>query len=224
MISSLKMANEGMKYKASIAAIITGDVVNSTKLSPLQEKQLFELLKRVAAAAKHKYEFFRGDSFQIYIDDPRHALHIALVCRSLAIQLTEKDERYDVRISIGIGEVNLPIKSLSIAKGDAFLLSGRNFDDLGDTRRLAISCGNEIADIGLAVIADYLDNIYQGMTAKQAELITALLQGITQQQMSITLNKSKSTVSQLAAAGRWPEIEKLLQQYKTIIEKLFPSL
>lgn len=158
------------------------------------------------------------------MDDPRGALHMALVCRSLAIEFSENDERYDIRISIGIGEINQPIKSLSIARGDAFLLSGRIFDDLGDTRRLAISCGNEIADIGLAVIADYLDNIYQGMTAKQAALITALLQGITQQQMAITLNKSKSTVSQLAAAGRWPEIEKLLQQYRTMIEKLFPLL
>jgi transcriptional regulator with XRE-family HTH domain len=62
------------------------------------------------------------------------------------------------------------------------------------------------------------------MTGKQAELITNLLQGITQQQMAITLNKSKSTISQLANAGRWPEIEKLLQQYKNMIEKLFPSL
>jgi hypothetical protein len=149
---------------------------------------------------------------------------MALVCRSLAVGLTENDEKYDVRISIGIGEVNLPIGDLGIAKGGAFLLSGRRFDDLGDTRRLAIGCGNELADIGLEVIADYLDNIYQGMTGKQAELIAALLQGVTQQQMSVALNKSKSTVSQLAAAGRWPEIEKLLEQYKRIIEKLFPSL
>ena len=211
-----------MKHKTSIAAIITGDVVNSTKLSPEQEKWLFELLKRLAA--KHKHEFFRGDSFQIHLDDPRGALHLALMCRCLAIGLNENDERYDIRISVGIGEVDHPIKSLSIARGDAFILSGRIFDGLGDTRRLAISCGNEIADIGLAVIADYLDNIYQGMTAKQAVLITALLKGITQQQMAITLDKSKSTVSQLATAGRWPEIEKLLQQYRAMIEKLFPSL
>lgn len=151
-----------MKIKLSIAAILTGDIVNSTRLSPQQERKLFDLLKKFAA--KNKYEFFRGDSFQIYMDD------------------------------------------------------------LGDTRRLAISCGNEIANIGLEVIADYLDNIYQGMTGKQAELITNLLRGTTQQQVAVTLNKSKSTVSQLAAAGRWPEIEKLLQQYKAMIEKLYPSL
>ena len=211
-----------MKVKFRIAAVLTGDIVNSTRLSPTQEKRLFDLLARFAA--KHKHEFFRGDSFQIHMDDPRDALHMALICRSLAIGLTENGERYDVRISIGIGEVNLPVKNLGIAKGEAFLLSGRNFDDLGDTRRLTISCGNEIADIGLEVIADYLDNIYQGMTSKQAELITNLLRGTTQQQMAVTLNKSKSTVSQLAASGRWPEIEKLLQQYKNMIEKLFPSL
>jgi hypothetical protein len=211
-----------MKVKLGLAAILTGDIVNSTGLSPAQEKTLFELLKLFAA--EYKYEFFRGDSFQIYVDDPKDALKMALVCRSLAIGLTENDERYDVRISIGIGEINLPIGNLGMAKGEAFLLSGRRFDDLGDDRRLSIGCGNELADIGLEVIADYLDNIYGGMTGKQADLITSLLRGMTQQQVSVTLNKSKSTVSQLAAAGRWPEIEKLLEQYKRIIEKLFPSL
>ena len=105
-----------MKHKTSIAAIITGDVVNSTKLSPEQEKWLFELLKRLAA--KHKHEFFRGDSFQIHLDDPRGALHLALMCRCLAIGLNENDERYDIRISVGIGEVDHPIKSLSIARGE----------------------------------------------------------------------------------------------------------
>ncbi len=83
-----------MKIKPSFAAILTGDIVNSTRLSPRKEKQLFELLKRYAA--KYKYEFFRGDSFQIYVDDPGEALHMALVCRSLAIELSENEERYDV--------------------------------------------------------------------------------------------------------------------------------
>jgi class 3 adenylate cyclase len=107
-----------MKAKLNVAAILTGDIVNSTRLSPLQEKQLFELLRRFVA--QHKYEFFRGDSFQIYIDDPRDALQMALVCRSLAIELTENGERYDVRISIGIGKVNLPIKDLGIASVSSF--------------------------------------------------------------------------------------------------------
>lgn len=215
----------GVRAKTSIAAVLTGDVVNSTQLSQSQEKLLFKILSALFTE-RHTFEFFRGDSFQLYMDDPKDALRMALACRSVAIGLTasdtvENERKYDIRISIGIGQVSVPVKSLSIAKGEAFLLSGRSFDGLGDSRRLTIVCGNEIADIGLAVIADYLDIICKGMTAKQAELITALLQGTTQQQMAITLDKSKSTISQLANAGRWPEIEKLLEYYKRMIEKLY---
>jgi hypothetical protein len=214
-----------MRRTPSISAVLTGDVVNSTQLSLLQEKSLFKLLSALFTE-KYKFEFFRGDSFQLYMDDPKDALRLALACRTAAIGLTgngiaENGERYDVRISVGIGQVSMPVKSLSIAKGEAFLLSGRNFDSLGNSRHLAITCDNEIADIGLAVIADYLDIICQEMTVKQAELIMALLQGSTQQQVAITLDKSKSTISQLASAGRWPEIEKLLQYYQNMIEKLY---
>jgi transcriptional regulator with XRE-family HTH domain len=58
------------------------------------------------------------------------------------------------------------------------------------------------------------------MTAKQARVIQELLQGTTQQQLAVTLNKSKSTISQLANTGRWAEIEKLLLQYEQLIKNL----
>lgn len=210
--------------KTSMGAVLTGDIVNSTDLTPSQEKALLDELLELFLK---NYEFSRGDSFQVYMDNIGDALRMALVCRALAIGLTAKNEaenegKFDIRISIGIGKVNLPIEKLGLAKGDAFLLSGRRLDKIKESKqRLIISCDNEIADIGLEVMADYLDNIFARMTAKQAELITALLQGITQQQMSVSLNKSKSTISQLANAGRWPEIERLLEQYKLMIEKLY---
>ena len=58
------------------------------------------------------------------------------------------------------------------------------------------------------------------MTPKQAAVIIELLNGEAQQKVATELNKSKSTISQLVSAGRWPEIEKLLQQYDDIINLL----
>lgn len=149
---------------------------------------------------------------------------MALVCRALAIEVTGDEETEvvsDIRISIGIGEVKLPIHQLGTAKGDAFLLSGRRFDQLQQSeQRLAIGCGVPLADLGFQVMADYLDSIFKGMTAKQARVIQELLQGATQQQLAVTLNKSKSTISQLANTGRWAEIEKLLLQYEQLIKNL----
>ena len=213
--------------KGAIAAVLTGDIVNSTKLLLTQEARLIKALDEVLGRFPGKqrlHEFYRGDSFQVYLEEPVEALRLALVCRALAIEVTGDEETEvvsDIRISIGIGEVKLPIHQLGVAKGEAFILSGRRFDALQQSeQRLAIGCGVPLADIGFQVMADYLDSIYKGMTAKQARVIQELLQGTTQQQLATTLNKSKSTISQLANTGRWAEIEKLLSQYGQLIKNL----
>lgn len=212
--------------KKTIGAVLTGDIVNSTKLLPTQEERLIKKLKDVLDKflGRHLHKFYRGDSFQVYMDKPEDALLMALKCRTLAIEIAGKEEAgvvSDIRISIGIGEVNLPIRDLGIAKGEAFLLSGRRFDVLQEAeQRLAIVSGEPLADIGFQVMADYLDSIYSKMTGKQAEVIIELLSNTTQQQLAETLKKSKSTISQLANAGRWPEIERLLKQYELLINQI----
>src|SRR6185437_5592453 len=184
--------------KATIAAVLTGDIVNSTKLLSEQEEVLFRRLRQDVLKA-YPHEIYRGDSFQALVEKPQEALAVALGCRALAIQFSETAVMdFDMRMSIGIGKVSLPISDLGTAKGDAFLLSGRLFDTLKETgRRLIIGAGDRKADIGFEFMSDYLDSIFGKMTAKQAEVIVELLNGNAQQQLSTTLNKSKSTISQL---------------------------
>ncbi|HEY4206754.1 MAG TPA: hypothetical protein VGM31_08080 [Puia sp.] len=211
-----------MSLRKSIHAVLTGDIVNSTQLDPSIEKTLLKELRRVLEP--YTYEFYRGDSFQAFIKEPAKSLQVALICRTLAISLTAGEGELsvsDVRISIGIGEVIHPVKAPGTAKGEAFLLSGRLFDDMqGSEQRLAIAAENPIAVVGLQVIASYIDTIYRGMTAKQADAILGLLRGDTQQEVAMRLNKSKSTVSQLVNAGRWQETENLLRQYELLINQL----
>ena len=210
-----------------MSAVLTGDIINSTKLLPEQESALIKKLSDPLEQflGQRLYEFYRGDSFQVFMEEPGKALQLALACRALAISITGEEEDpgvgTDIRISIGIGEASRPIGNLGLAKGDAFLLSGRQLDQLQQSEdRLAIGCNEPMANIGFQILADYLNSIYKGMTAKQANVIVHLLQGGTQQQLAITENKSKSTVSQLANAGRWPEINRLLKQYELLINQL----
>jgi hypothetical protein len=203
----------------SIKAILTCDIVNSTKLTPAKERKLVATIKEIFIA--HKIEFFRGDSFQVFIKDPENALKLALLCRVAAMKLykEQKVQVADVRISIGIGEVKQPIKVLSIAKGEAFLLSGRAFDEIAKTsQRLIMAINNPIASQGLEVITDYLNHIFEKVSGKQAEVIFELLKGETQQAVAYKIKKTKSTVHQLTTSGQWPQIEKLLQQYHNVIK------
>jgi hypothetical protein len=200
-------------------AVLTGDIVNSTLLDKTHEQRLFSLLNLILSG--HRHEFFRGDSFQAYITDPKDALKIALQCRTAAIGLDPEASTVsaDVRVSIGIGNVETPVRALSTAKGEAFLLSGRALDDLKSAEgRLIIVIENKIAAVALEVMSDYINSIYKQMTPKQAEVILELLNGNSQQQASENLKRSKSTISQHVAAGRWDEISKILADYGRIVQ------
>ncbi len=207
----------------AIQAVLTGDIVNSTKLTAAKETKLSSTLIDMFVDYDSKFEFYRGDSFQAYVKNPVNALRLALLSRSAAIRLFKEDKLVlsDIRISIGIGKVTTPVRSLKTAKGEAFILSGRKFDEiLKNHQRLAISTGNALANEGLQVIADYLNAIFDAMTGKQAEVIFELLQGEIQKVVAKKFKKTKSTIHQRITAGRWTEIEKLLQQYENIINQI----
>ncbi|MEP7142823.1 MAG: hypothetical protein ABI707_08130 [Ferruginibacter sp.] len=205
----------------AIRAVITGDIVNSTKLVAAKEKKLLRVLQEVLVP--HPFEFYRGDSFQAYQKNAGGALKTALLCRTAAMGISQGEETTpsDVRISIGIGQAKAPVKTLSTAKGEAFVLSGRAFDEISNAnKRLVIATGNTLANEGMQVIADYINAIFKAMTGKQATVIFELLKGQTQQVVARKLKKSKSTISQHVSSGRWAEIEKLLQQYENIINQI----
>jgi hypothetical protein len=207
----------------AIQAVLTGDIVNSTKLTAAKEAKLSSALIELFVDYDSKLEFYRGDSFQAYVKKPVNALRLALLSRSAAIKLFKEDKIVlsDIRISIGIGGVTTPVRSLKTAKGEAFILSGRKFDEIiKNHRRLAITTGNTLANEGLQVIADYLNAIFDVMTGKQAEVIFELLKGEMQKVVAKKIKKTKSTIHQRITAGRWPEIEKLLQQYENIIKQI----
>ncbi len=208
--------------KNSLHAVLTGDIVNSTQLPQAVEVILLERLEQTFS--DYITEFYRGDSFQIYMPDPVGSLRVALLARSVAVSLTGTEDGpslTDIRISIGIGPAVLPVRTPGTARGEAFLLSGRGLDDIQPTeRRLSMVSNRPVADIGLQVMADYLDAIYRGMTPKQAAAIVWLLGGATQQEVVAKLGKSKSTVSQMVNAGRWVEMERILQQFETLVKQL----
>lgn len=210
-----------MIKSTSLHAVLTGDIVNSTTLSAQVEKKLMKDLRKILSS--HLAEFYRGDSFQVYIKEPAGSLKLALLCRAIAISLTWGDEAIasDVRVSIGIGPVQLPVKSPGAGKGEAFVISGRRLDDLQRTGgRLSMVTSRALASVALEVMSDYIDSIYFKMTPKQAEVIAHLLQGESQQQIALKLGKSKGTISELVEAGRWAEIERILEQFQLLITQM----
>jgi hypothetical protein len=213
------MSTKTTEPKKLLQAVLTADIVNSTLLASAKEKKLLKLLENTLQHVKH--EFFRGDSFQAIVK-PGESLQTALMCRALAISINEDtNARTDVRISIGIGKVNTPVKTLNAAKGEAFLLSGRQFDEMPKNGpKLIITTYNETTNIACDIIAHYADSIFNAMTAKQAYIIAELLAGHTQYDVAEKLKKSKSTISQHADAGNWKTIAFLIEKFQQLTAQL----
>jgi hypothetical protein len=195
-------------------AVITADIVNSTLLTREQEKKLLSQLTVVLQ--EYKYEFYRGDSFQVYLKNYQLALLVVLLSRATARAFSYS---FDVRASIGIAQVEAPVRSLKTATGEAFILSGRAFDEMDMDERLKIQSADEQANIALRLIASYCDHLFRHMTPKQAAVLNELLKGRTQMEAAKKLHITQATLNQHAQAAGWNEIEKLLKEYQQTILK-----
>lgn len=202
----------------TVGAVITADIVNSTRLSKAEYKKLMKDLATIFQG--QQYEFFRGDSFQVFIKSPNEALQILLRTRVTAMKLSGSSMPVaDIRASIGIGQVKLPVKSFQTATGDVFILSGRAFDKMAKEERTIIVSNekNKAVNLGLKLVSQFIDYLFQRLTFKQAGVVYELLLDRTQIETAKRLKKSQATVHKHAQAAGWPEMEKLLAEYKNLI-------
>ena len=204
-------------------AVITADIVNSTRLAKVAYKKLIKNISMILQ--EHQHEFFRGDSFQVFVKSPEDALRILLLTRTAAMKLTETSlPGADIRACIGIGNTKLPVKSFQTASGDVFVLSGRTFDKMAKNERLIIVCDekNKAVNLGFKVMAQFVDYLFQRLTFKQAGVVYELLTNRTQIDTAKRLKKSQATIHKHLQSAGWPEIEKLLADYKNIIPLIEP--
>lgn len=117
-------------------AIITADIINSRKLEN-QEIWIAPLKKLLAnyGSTPEKWEIFRGDYFQIEIEDPTEALLLSLKIKALiksisAVQGQKKIAPIDVRMAIGLGKKEYAADRISESNGTAFINSGEKFEKL----------------------------------------------------------------------------------------------
>ncbi|MGV3766300.1 MAG: hypothetical protein ACO1NW_09255 [Chitinophagaceae bacterium] len=204
------------------SAIVTGDIVQSSLLSEQQEQELLQQLQAITGK-ENKLEFYRGDSFQAYFPEAAEALAWTLRARAAARSIPATDTSMpfcDIRASIGIGTVETPFQSLGTAKGTAFLLSGRHFDEMAkQEKRLGIFTGeaDRKTQLLFEVIARYADSLFNELTSKQSEVIFEMLGNTTQQEISERLNKSQPTINRQLKAAKWNEIAQLLNDYKQVV-------
>ena len=198
-----------------LKGIITADIVDSTHIETEARGELPQLINKLAIELHEicpvKVEMFRGDSFQVMVEEAEKAPLVAVLLRAglRKSELRSKSKVIDARMSIGIGKVSYINEKITLSDGEAFILSGREFDELGK-RKLSILTPSEDVNAELRVETAFLDDVISHWTRQQSECIyNALLTNAKQYQLASDDNTSRQNVGKKLSAAK----ERLVRMY-----------
>ncbi|SEF68354.1 SatD family (SatD) [Halpernia humi] len=176
-------------------AVITGDIVNSQKANSKTWLKALEVAIGDDFKNQQKWEIFRGDEFQYYIEDAKEVFLIILKIKSQIKMI----KNLDIRMSVGFGTRDLAMNKVSLSNGSAFVNSGRNFENLKKEKiNLIVNSGNKNFDDDLNLIFRWASETMDNWTPPVAETVFELLtnKNLTQEELAKKLDISQSSVSQ----------------------------
>lgn len=198
-----------------LKGIITADIIGSTSIDADARGELPELINQLTdelqEVSQIQVEIFRGDSFQVMVQDVEKTPLVAVLLRAglRKSELRSKTKNLDARMAIGIGKVSYINEKITLSDGEAFILSGREFDELGK-RKLSILTPSEDVNAELRVETAFLDDVISHWTRQQSECIyNALLTNAKQYQLASDDNTSRQNVGKKLSAAK----ERLVRMY-----------
>src|SRR5690606_27441975 len=146
-----------------MVAVITGDIINSRKVS--SESWLPKLKEYFASsiADSDNWEIYRGDSFQLEVG-VEEALEIALCIKALI----KSNNKIDVRMSIGIGEKDFKGKKITESYGTAYINSGESFERIKNNTLILKSPFSEFDDYfnPILKLLSFISNNWKPVTSE----------------------------------------------------------
>ena len=194
-------------------AVITADIINSTTvetmvwLNPLKEE-----LNKIGSNPKD-WEIYRGDSFQLVIDDPALALISAIKIKAVIKSIG----KIDIRIAIGLGERSYEAEKVTESNGTAFINSGSKFEVLKkEKQNLAIKTNSAKFDLEMNLYLKLGLIAMDNWTENSAEIVKLTLDNPSQSQDEIgkQIGIKQATVSHRLKRAYFSEMLELNEIYK----------
>lgn len=202
-----------MELTQQAIAVISGDIVNSTKLSSEQFETLLRRIQDIqqwitAGHLANAHSIERGDEFQSVVHDIEYALKYTLIYR---IGIKALGKEFDCRISFAIASQADLRALVSQSMGKAFVLSGRGLKALkGD--RLVFSAESKELTEQFTLLFKYLDRQLTALTSRQCAVMLPMLQAtaaLSINELAEKLDVATATASKSLKASGWPLIHEL---------------
>ena len=197
--------------------VLAGDIINSRTDGAQKYLNIFEKhLKKLSTNGL--YQIYRGDSFQVYIENPETALHSVMLLKLLL----KKEHNLDVRIAIGIGDVKIVKNDIAKSQGTALLRSGLLLDNLKDLHQnLMIDSGHHLdqyMNTAFELAMTYMEN----WTINAAQVMYEALSNpqLSQEEIGSKIGIKQATASRRLSRAHWNETKKLLQLYRTYLKDI----
>ena len=202
-----------------IKGVITGDIIESSAIQIEYRDFLLESIRKIVdelnVIEPLKIEFFRGDSFQMVINNPENAMQIAILLRAGLKSHTPKgcDKLWDARLSLGVGTISYHADNVVLSDGEAFQYSGRELDEMGKRRLIAKTRWSDVND-ELQVSTAFADDVISSWSVSQSLYNTA------QKEIASKLQKSAQNISKLLIAAKVNLVQMYIDRYHKLISNL----
>ena len=208
-----------MTNKGTTLAVLTGDIVNSTKLNVAQFDTLLHRLEEIQswisqANAGNTHSIRRGDEFQTVIYDPANALRYTLLYR---VGTKALGKAFDCRISFAIACNEGTRELVDESMGEAFIRSGRGLKTLKSEFMHFDSDRSELVG-QFSLLLKYLDWQLSALTSRQCEVLLPMLQhedSLSVSELADRLDIAVATASKSLKASGWSLIQALREQFYT---------
>lgn len=178
--------------KNSNYSVLTGDLIGSSKLKPIERKNLHSRIKKLYKHLSSNFpdalplpiDIFRGDSWQFVIVNPSLALRISL-CFRLLIKSEKFLPNIDTRMSLAIGKISFLSKDrISESDGEVFRISGQNLENMKGIQHFFIHIPSKQHSEPFHVITELIDFIISRYTGKQSLAVYGMLAGMGQEEIT----------------------------------------
>lgn len=203
-----------------MVSIITGDIIRSKKfknpeiwLTPLKEA-----LAKTGIDKKY-WEIFRGDSFQIEIENNQHAFYTAIYIKACVKTV----KGLDVRMAIGVGNKNFEGNEVTESNGEVFQFSGETLEELKKEKiNLKLKSRYQYLNDELNLYFKLALITMDRWSTSSAETVKIALENTNalQIEMAQTLGVSQDAVSKRLKRAHYNEIMELNKMYARKIAQL----
>jgi len=211
----------------AIYAVLTGDVVDSSKLSAEVRGSVVEHLKQAFQDTRsvfrsiipYQIDVFRGDSWQFLVTKPKLSVRVA-VCFRACLKSRWATGKLDSRVAIGLGTVETLVRrGISQSSGAAFEKSGKALETLKKHRRLKLVPNQESSEPYLDPVVWLLDALVTNWTPKESLAVFGVMQGLSQEAVGELWQPpiSQQAVAKFLTRASWEAVESGLDLVANLI-------